>query len=435
MKKLSIRSKKAKRTLALFLAFILIFSSFSSSAARKNNKVQNLSSDVKATECKGTKLKKAEARRLTAASINLLNNSIQDSDENQNVLISPVSIMYAFGMAENGARGKTRSQMEDIIFNGNKTADTNNTMCRLMNKMESDKNVKWNIANSIWIKNRKDVKVKKSYLKKAKTYYDAEVYKAPFNNATAKSMNKWVKKNTHKMIPHIIDEFSGDEVMFLINAMAFEAQWAKAFEDNYIEKNYTFTNLDSSTKKVKMLKEYGGGYFELNGAYGFKKYYKGGSYAFVGIEMPDGVKPADYISELSKNPVAFNKQLSNMKYDKDVTIRMPEFKSEYDIEMSETLKRMGVTKAFDRRNANLYNMFKKDPGYNYYFSKVLHKTYIEVDKNGTKAAAVTAIIIDKAGVSIKEREKLDITLDHPFVYAIVDTKTNLPIFIGCINTL
>ena len=125
-----------------------------------------------------------------------------------------------------------------------------------------------------------------------------------------------------------------------------------------------------------------------------------------------------------------------MKYDYDVEIQLPEYTIDYDVEMSELLKGMGVTDAFDPEKANLYNMFKKDKkGGNYYFSTVLHKTHIEVDKNGTKAAAATAIITDKATCVIDEPPVLEIKLDHPFVYGIIDTKTNLPLFIGCVNSL
>ena len=177
------------------------------------------------------------------------------------------------------------------------------------------------------------------------------------------------------------------------------------------------------------------GYFELNGANGFKKYYQGGRYAFVGIEMPENVTPADYISQLAEKPVKFNKALSNMKYDYKVSIEMPKFSYDYDVEMSELLKKNGVTNAFSPKKANLYNMFKKEKNANYYFSKVIHKTHIDVDKNGTKAAAATAIIVDKCTSTKDDKPTMTIKLDHPFVYAIIDTDNNMPIFIGCANSL
>ena len=425
---------KKRRILVLLLVFTLLFSSFSSSAAKKSG-TKNLTSTVKVKQSKGRKIKKREAKQLTSASIKLLDATIKNGKENENVFISPTSIMYAFGLAENGARGKTRSQIENVIYGGMKTKDTNLVMSRMMKNMESDKYVDWNIANSIWIKNQKDIKVKKSFLKNAKKYYDAEIYKAPFTPETVNDINKWVKKNTHKMIPKVINELSNDTVMCLINAIAFEGNWDEPFEKYQISENQVFTNIDGSTKKTTMYSDKESSYFELNGAKGFKKLYKGGKYAFVGIEMPENVKPADYISQLAAKPSAFNKALSNMKNDYDVSILMPKFSFDYNIEMSDLLKKNGVKNAFSKNKANLYNMFQKEPNSNYYFSNVIHKTHIEVDENGTKAAAVTAIVVEKCTSVVTKKPTMEIRLDHPFVYAIIDTNTNIPIFIGCANSL
>ena len=101
--------------------------------------------------------------------------------------------------------------------------------------------------------------------------------------------------------------------------------------------------------------------------------------------------------------------------------------------MTETLKGMGVTDAFDPEKANLYNMFKKDKTGNYYFSTVLHKTHIEVDRNGTKAAAATAVEMAKATAIPVRKDPVYVTLDRPFVYGILDTKTGMPLFIGTLD--
>ncbi len=426
---------KKRKVLMLCLTFLILLSSFNADTINaKSRKTRDLTSSIKVKRDKGRKMKSGEAVSLTSASLKLLDETIKNDDAGKNVFISPTSIMFAFGLAENGAKGKTRSQIEDVVYGGLKTADTNSLLCKQMKKMESNKAVKWNVGNSIWVIDRQDVKVKKKYLKTVKKYYDAEIYKAQFDNNTVKDMNNWVYKNTDKMIPKIVSRFSKDEVMYLINAIAFEGSWAEPFTKQQVQKNQKFTNLDGTTSKVSMMNGKVDGYFELNGAKGFKKNYKGYEYAFVGIEMPEGVTPADYISQIAADEGSWNKALSNDKYDADVFIKMPEFKLDYDKEMSELLTGMGVTDAFDRNNANLYNMFKKEPNSNYYFTKVLHKTHIEVDRKGTKAAAVTAIVADKATSVRDPKPQITIKLDHPFVYAIIDKKTNLPIFIGCMNS-
>ena len=167
--------------------------------------------------------------------------------------------------------------------------------------------------------------------------------------------------------------------------MAFEASWAEPFKKSGISKNKDFTNIDGSKSKVDMLSEGQDYYYTINGANAFKKYYDGYDYAFVGIEIPEGVSPTDYVNKLAENPDVFTKSLKikNCKDDCDVTITMPKFELDYSLDMSNVIKNMGAPYAFDQNKANLYNMFNKKKNNNYYFSSVIHKTHIEVDKNGT----------------------------------------------------
>lgn len=423
-----------KRIFALCLIFVFIFNTLCAGASYTNTTTE-LTKTIKVKKYKGKKLKSSEAKKITSASLKLLSEIIKVEEKDENVFISPTSVMFAFGMAENGARGKSRTQLEKVVNSGIKSKSMNNIMCKLLKTMNKQKSVKWNVANSIWFRNRKNIKVKKRFLKKVKKYYNAQIFKAAFDNNTKNDINRWVKKNTRKMIPKIIDEISPDTVMYLINAMAFEANWAKPFSSYNILKNQDFTNIDGSKSKVDMLIDGEDFYYNINGAHAFKKLYSGGQYAYVGIEMPSDVTPTDFINELADKPDTFTKALKKGKNDFDVTIKMPKYKLDYGIEMSSVLKKMGATCAFDAKKANLHNMLKKTKGKNYYFSEVLHKTHIEVDENGTKAAAVTAISAKESSCLPQKKEKLEINLDHPFVYAIVNVKTNIPIFIGTMNSM
>ena len=430
-----------KKLLFIMLAFFMALSNGGGAlleasyvCAAKKSGSTNMTKSIKVKSAKGRNMTADEVAALSGSTFKLFDNIMKSEPADKNVLISPSSIYYAFGMAENGAKSSTKSQLENVVNGGIKSGEFNKILAASKKRMMSDKCVKWNVANSVWYIDRKDVKVKKKFLKKVKSYYGAEVYKAPFNSKTLKDVNSWVKKNTHKMIPKVLDRISKDEVMYIINAMAFEGEWGEQFKDSQVTKNQEFTNIDGSKSKTTMLSEKEESYFELNGGLGFRKKYKGYNYSFVGIMMPDNMTPSEYISKLSENGGEFPKQLSNVK-SADVYVKFPEFSYDYDIEMSKVLKNMGVSDAFDQEKANLYNMFKKTDDYNYCFSKVIHKTHIEVDKNGTKAAAVTAISVEKATAFLREREKVYITLDKPFVYAIVDDKTNLPVFVGVVNKL
>lgn len=423
--------KKKLMSIILILSMCLCMSD----AWASSSKTINLTSTVKTKKVKNRKIRKSEVKKLTSSSIKLLDETIKNDEEGANVLISPTSIMYAFGLLENGAKGITKRQIENNIFGGVKTSDTNKILNKQMNAMEKDNNVKWSIANSIWLTDKKDVKVKKKYLRKTASYYDADIFKTPFDNNSVSDINKWVKKNTNKMIPRMLDNVDKDTVMCLANAICFEGSWAKRFSDSQIEKNKEFTNYDNTKSKVTQMSGEGDGYFVLNGAYGFEKYYEGGRYAFVGIKMPEGVSTADYISKLTDNPTGFTKAIKRVKTDKDVIITMPEFKLDYDASLNDPIMNMGVTRAFDAKKANLYNMFKKNPEKNYYVSDVIHKTHMEVDKKGTKAAAATVIIAKESSAILEEKDEIHIKLDNPFVYAIVDTYKGLPVFMGCVNKL
>ncbi|MBR1598882.1 MAG: serpin family protein [Lachnospiraceae bacterium] len=405
------------------------------SAAGKSTGTKNLTKSIKVKSKKGRAMTEKEAGALSSSSFKILDTVMDGESADKNVLISPVSILYAFGMAENGAKGATRSQLEAVVNGGVKSSELNKVLAATRRQMIKDKNVSWNIANSVWYRKRKDVKVKKAFLKKVKAYYGAEVYRAPFNAGTVKDVNAWVKKNTKKMIPKIIKKIDSTDVMYLINAMAFEGEWATQFTDKQVLKEQDFTNIDGSISKVTMLTGGESRYFELNGAYGFKKNYKGGKYSFVGIDVPEGVTTSDYVKQLSEDGSAFVSALGNMK-SAIVTVKFPEYKLDYDVEMSGALKKLGAVDAFDGDKADLYNMFEKDKGSNYYFSAVYHKTHIEVDKKGTKAAAATAIVVSKTTSVVTDNlAKIEITLDHPFVYAIVDNTTNIPVFVGVVNRL
>lgn len=400
-------------------------------AAAKKSK--ELTKSVKVSQATGKELTSKEKKALGTASFKLFYQTLQSEEADANVLISPTSIQFAVGMAENGAKGKTRSQLEKAVNGGLKTKNLNQTLAYLRGRMERSEKSQWNVANSIWYVNRKDVKVKKSYLRKMKSYYGAQIYRASFDKQTVKDLNRWVKKQTKGMIPKLVDQMRKDEVMYLVNAMAFEGEWMTPIEDSQVEKEQDFHNQDGSISKVSMLNCSQSSYFQIGEAKGFQRSYAGGEYSFVGIELPEHMTPADFAGQLAKDGSIFTEALNNRK-SAQVSIRFPEFTTDYGTDLSERMKELGAVRAFDPEKANFYNMFEKDPEGNYYISKVLHKTHIEVDQKGTKAAAVTAVVMAKA-TSVRMEERVEINLDHPFVYAIVDNETGLPVFIGCVNTL
>lgn len=343
-----------------------------------------------------------------------------------NTLVSPDSILTALVMTENGAKGKTLKEMQNVLSGGISVSDYNRYLSKLNYRLTSSKYVKYHIANSIWSR-KGEVRLKKKFLKKNKTYHNAQIFSAPFNKTTAGDMNRWVEGNTGGMIKKIIDRLTKDDKIVIINAIAFEGNWAQKFPD---PRKDTFTTDRGVSKKVKTLHEKGWmDYLTVNGGKGFSKLYSGGNIAFVGLLPPEGSTVDEYLEGLKgKEFIAAWKARKSRLLD----ISVPEFKYDYSASMAAPLKRMGMKRLFSD-NAQLSGMLAStSSAQGIHVDDVIHKTHIELDKNGTKAAAVTAVIAKSSSAPIKE-EVTEVHLNRPFVYMLVDTKTGIPLFAGILR--
>ncbi len=375
----------------------------------------------------------ADIKALNDAALALLA-EIGKNSEGQNVLLSPTSIEFALGMTANGADGETLKQLENTVNGGIDYEKMNSVMAYTSDKLRTSQDVNWNVANSIWFKDDGDWKMKNPFLNDVVNYYRSEVYKAPFDQQTVADINSWVNKETYGMIPDILENIPDEARMYLINAIAFEGEWLQKYEESDIEEGKTFTNADGSESEVTMLYSNETRYFTLADGEGFVKPYEGGEYSFVGILPKEGMLPEEYIKKLSESGENFAEAVKNAGYE-EVRVRIPEFKLDYDIELSETYKAMGMELPFDQGNADFSKMMEtvdQSPS-QIWIGKILHKTHIEVDRKGTKAAAVTAVEMDAVGAVMMPQEVYTVYLDRPFVYAIVDNETGLPIFMGCQN--
>ncbi len=373
--------------------------------------------------------------KVSNASIDMFS-KLTDMDNSKNVLISPLSIQMALGMTENGAKGDTLSQMEDGINGGLTVSVMNKLMADSYARLKGASEVDWNVANSIWFKDDGTFQMKDEFLKEVRTNYNSEVALAPFDQGTVNDINAWVNNNTHSMIPSIIDNIPDNVQSYLINAVAFEGEWKREYEESDILEDREFTNADGSVSKVTMLASSEGKYFKLGEGQGFIKEYKGGEYAFVGILPDEGVTPKEYIDALAEKNLDLAQAVRDADF-KEVIVQIPEFDLDYESELSEICKEMGMTLPFDNTKADFTNMLEKTDGseFNAYISKILHKTHIEVDRKGTRAAAVTAVELVAEGCDMDMETPEIVILDHPFVYAIVDTETGMPIFMGYQNSL
>ena len=282
------------------------------------------------------------------------------------------------------------------------------------------------LANSIWFKDDPNFAVEQSFLQTNADYYGAGAYKAAFDEGTRNDINNWVKEHTDGMIPEIIDDIPDEAIMYLVNALAFDAKWADEYEEHQIREG-RFTMEDGTRQDVDMMHSEEYTYLEDDLATGFIKYYKDRKYAFVAMLPNEGVSVSQYVDSLTGEHL---RELLNNPQDLTVFASIPKFETEYDIEMSEVLQEMGMTEAFDWRVADFSRLgtYNVD-GMNICINRVLHKTFISVTEQGTRAGAATAVeMVAEGAMEIVEFK--EVALDRPFVYMLIDCETNLPFFIG-----
>ena len=358
---------------------------------------------------------------INAASEFAFNLLRESNNEGTNILISPLSALSALAMTMNGAEGTTLKEMEDTF--GIERDALNTFMASYQNILTSGEGYKLNLANSIWF-NNSGFTVNPDFLKKNASYYGADIYTAPFTDETLTDINSLVNEKTDGMIPSILESINSKEsMMILLNALSFDALWREPYWENDVEDgSFYLENGDKITAAFLLGSE--NSYIENGLAEGFIKPYKDGKYAFAALLPKEGVKLDDLVFSLS------GEEVRNMLKNPQkciVNTKMPKFEVSYKIELQDILKSMGMETLFDESKADLSSLGTTDT--NLYADKVVHKTYISLGEQGTKAGAATAVAIDKA-LGMLDIEVKEVNLNRPFLYMIFDTETGIPFFVG-----
>ena len=347
----------------------------------------------------------------------------QASEKNgENTLVSPLSVLCALAMTANGAEGETLKQMEAVL--GMTAEELNLYLYSYMKNLPQGDKYRLNLANSIWFTEDNRFTVNQDFLQTNADYYGADIYQAPFDDQTCRDINNWVKQNTDEMIPEILDYIPPEAVMYLVNALAFEAEWSEIYEDHQVRSG-KFTKEDGTKRDVEFMYGSESAYLEDENAAGFLKYYKGGKYAFAAMLPNEGVSVSDYVAFLTGE--SLNALLANPQYTA-VQTSIPKFEMEYGVEMSEILAGMGMPRAFDPDNAEFERLGTSTDG-NIYISRVLHKTFISVGEKGTRAGAATIVEMQDCAAA-EPQEPKQVYLDRPFVYMLIDCENHIPFFIG-----
>ena len=366
--------------------------------------------------------------KMTNFSFSFFQNTITKDEKND--LVSPLSAALCLGLINNGARGNTRAQIETMF--DMTTEELNASLYAYTSNLYSSDDCKVSLANSVWFRENA-LTVHPDFLQANADWYEAQAYASPFDASTVKDINNWCYNHTTGKIKKIINEIPPLAMMYLINALDFDAKWQTKYENSDV-KNGVFHNYNTSEKDVKMLYSNEYTYLLDDNAVGFSKAYKGGKYSFVALLPDEGVDIYDYANSLTGEEWtrlwSEQKERNTKGERRDVYVRMPEFTYDMEISLNETLQAMGVTDMFSPDVADFSGIDETTP---LYCDIVKQKTMIQHDRNGTKAAAIT--LGGMKCMSAAPAEPLYIVLDRPFLYAIMDEATKLPLFLGVVTNL
>ena len=355
-------------------------------------------------------------------------------EDNKQAMFSPLSLNMCLGMLEAGAAGSSKDALDAYLGNNDYAAFAGDYLehakdfnVKVNNDYQKYQNV-FEIANSFWASKQQEFN--KDYKKKVEESFAAEVENVDFLKASkaAKIINDWVNEKTHEMIPSVVSEeqLTPDTAAVVVNTVYFESAWRDDWR--VIGEKEPFTNLDGSTVDIELMRNDGDSYFENENATAFSCYYKNGM-QFIGI-LPK--KTGDFTLE----SLDIASLLETETWDYDVYARMPRLNFESSFPLTAALKAAGLDVIFDPDFADFTPMQGDPDNQQFFISEVMQKTKLELDEEGTRAAAVTAAFITNATAAMPEpREIKEVFLDRPFAFLIYDKEADQIVFMGKVTQL
>ena len=354
------------------------------------------------------------------------------AEAGKNTMISPLSISIAMAMVTNGASDENLDEMKEVLgFGEMELPDVNEQFAQLIASLvEADKDLVLEIADSVWMDDVFAPDVKQDFIDILTEFYDAAFFTEDFQDeATAGKINSWVSEKTHEKIDKIIEEIGPNAVMYLINAIYFKAAWTTSFDK---ESTYegTFILSDGSQGTANYMGfaydqekpefySYFSEWGDENGYSVVRIPYGRDVFAFYGIVPNSDNKTNidDFIAKIAENGLdAYFSQLEK----RDSTVMLPKFKFKYEKSLVDVFKELGMEKAFV--DGALMNIAGEPHAP--FISDIYHKTFIEVNEEGTEAAAVTVVEVGENAMPT------GFYANRPFVFVIRDDRTKSVLFIG-----
>ncbi len=352
-------------------------------------------------------------------------NEIQKNNQDRNIFISPFSVSVALAMTLNGAANETEQAMTDVLQLNTLDAEAINPGYAQLHQglQASDPKVTLTIANSLWA--RQNVPFKTDFLERNTEFFDAEISTLDFTDPNSvTTINQWVNTNTNGKIPEILKAIDPNEVLFLINTIYFKGEWKEQFDPSDTRAG-TFYLTNGGKKSVPMMGREGGyPYFQEANFQAISLPYGDGQMSMY-IFLPSRESDLNTFLE-DLNAENWESWVSQI-YEQEVYVQIPKFKLEYEISLVDVLKNLGMEIAFDEDRADFSRMAPLEKlGGTLYITKVDHKAIVEVNEEGTEAAAATSV-----GVGFESAAPQFIA-DRPFFFAIRENETGTVLFMSTV---
>ncbi|MCT1901384.1 serpin family protein [Oceanobacillus sojae] len=349
-----------------------------------------------------------------------------DKNEDGNLFISPISIWTALNMTYHGAGGETKEEMAEVLGIENIDSDAllSANHALLTKQSEDNEELELYLANAVWF--REDMEIESAYQEMLETSYLAQIEPV----TTTDAINDWVAEQTNDRIDKMIDKISPNLILFLLNAVYFQGDWTYPFDESLTEEQEFHLADDSviDTPTMVLYEE------ELN--------YSGNDEVQV-VSLPyeeeETIQMQIFLPNEDTSFADFQADFSLEKWQEwtdDMekqtgTVFLPSFTLEYESELNDLFIDLGMEQAFAPNEANFSNMFTSIEDKGAYIDEIYHKTFIDVNEEGTEAAGSTSVAIKESAAIIQDTFQMDI--NRPFLFTITNTEENIILFMGSIE--
>ena len=342
-------------------------------------------------------------------------------EDGENLLISPLSIGQALGLAANGMKGETLNQTLGFLGGGISLSALNQEYTAQRSRLEGYRDAAVRIANSIWYD--ESLTVREDFLNLASSQYSAEIAGTDFSSPEAISrINAWTEEKTEGKITDLFPELSEDTALCLVNAVYFNALWESEVPGYAVLTGRDFYPADGSTQKTDYMSSVET-YLHAEGASGILKPYQEKDLAFLAV-LPDG-DLSSYLDSLTGEKLLSLLDSAGTET-ADTHLPIFEMQMEKSLLLNNAMQNLGVGDMFDPTAADLSGI-SGDAG-DLWVDQMVHKTFIRVDRKGTEAAAATGMAMEAGAAAPVERKA--VILNRPFLFAVMDMKTKTPLFLG-----